>query len=137
MSVTIGIDVQSIDEVDSSLMQFGNRYSQRIYTPSELADVSDSIFVARELAMIFAAKEAVIKALRPTVDIPAWQEIEIHRIGDGTGAVALSGVASQLAEHQEISQWTVRMRHDGTSAIATAVAQRSKDESRGARNDHG
>jgi holo-[acyl-carrier protein] synthase len=98
--------------------------------------VSDSIFMARELAMIFAAKEAVIKALRPAVEIPAWQEIEIHRLSDGTARVELSGNAAQLAKRHGITQWSLQMHHDGTSAIATAMAHGSKDESQGALNEN-
>jgi len=126
MSLAVGIDLQPFGEVEDSLRQFGERYTRLLYTTAELKGLSSEPHLgARDLAMIFAAKEAVMKVLRPSDDIPSWLEIEVLRGTERSAPIALSGVAAQLALRQGISDIAVSLGVARECAAATAVAQKS------------
>ncbi|MCP4700344.1 MAG: holo-ACP synthase [Gammaproteobacteria bacterium] len=58
----IGVDLVDIRRFETSLAKFGKRFSERILTPREQAELSDCSHPARFLAKRFAAKEAAAKA---------------------------------------------------------------------------
>jgi holo-[acyl-carrier protein] synthase len=81
-----------------------------------------------ELAVRFAAKEAVAKALGVGMRILArdgiqWHEAEI--IGDfrGKPMVRLHGSAAQRANELGLKEWTVSLSHEREYAVAFVVAQ--------------
>jgi len=126
MSFAVGIDLQPFDEVEDSLRTFGGRYTRLLYTTAELKGLStDPHLAARDLASIFATKEAVMKVLAPNDDIPSWLEIEVHHVKGRSASITLSGVAAQLALGQGISDVAVGLGIANECATATAVAQKS------------
>lgn len=71
--VRVGIDLTSVDEVAASIARFGDRYVARMFTPHEQAfcrigdgPEANRPYRVESLAARFAAKEAVLKVLRPT-----------------------------------------------------------------------
>jgi holo-[acyl-carrier protein] synthase len=126
VSFAVGIDQQPFAEVEESLGLFGDRYTRLIYTPTELQRAHrEPDHVARQLAALFATKEAVMKVLAPDGDVPTWLDIEVGRPHDGTASVALHGVAATLAQRQGIAEISVSLDTDARWATAIAVAQRS------------
>ena len=70
--VRVGIDLTSVAEVAASVARFGDRYVERMFTPHEQAfcRIGDGPggpgpYRVESLAARFAAKEAVLKVLRP------------------------------------------------------------------------
>jgi len=123
MSIAVGIDLQPFDEVEESLRLFGEHYTRRLYTNAEIREVSgDPHLAAQELAMLFAAKEAVMKVLTPSSEIPSWLDIEVRQVKDCSPSISLSGVAAQLAHRQGIYDIVVRLGVVGQSATAAASA---------------
>lgn len=59
----IGTDLLRIDRVERVYRRFGDRFAQRVLMESERREFSRSKNPARFLAMRFAAKEAIVKAL--------------------------------------------------------------------------
>jgi len=59
----VGADVVQIDRVASSLERFGERFVHRLLMPAELQQFALSKRQVRFLAMRFAAKEAIVKAM--------------------------------------------------------------------------
>jgi holo-[acyl-carrier protein] synthase len=101
VSVVVGLDVQPFDEVEASLARFGDRYLQRIYSEREVAEcVVDLPTMARSLAVRFAAKEAVLKALTPQDHIPPWRSIEVLFHSNAVPTLALHGEAERLARQR-------------------------------------
>ena len=58
MVVGLGIDVCSIERMQRALDRFGDRFWERVLTPSEREDLSQRVDRAAALAGRFAAKEA-------------------------------------------------------------------------------
>jgi holo-[acyl-carrier protein] synthase len=125
--IAVGVDTARPSEVADSVEQFGARYLDRIYTRHEQDSCFGSHEVrARGLAGRFAAKEAVIKVLRPLDEIPEWTSIEIVRHPQGWCDVGLSGTARRLADEAGIVHLAVSLTHEGDSAIAVIVGIRSR-----------
>ena len=65
----IGTDIIRLDRIEATLARFGEHFVRRLLLPEELAAYRKYRRKARFLAMRFAGKEAVVKAMgfTPTV----------------------------------------------------------------------
>jgi len=59
----VGIDILRADRITASYEKFGGRFAQRILMPEELEYFAEQKRPERFLAMHFAAKEAIVKAM--------------------------------------------------------------------------
>ena len=119
----VGVDLTSVGDVRDSLAQQGDRYLKRLFTDHEVASCQGASGpVAESLAARFAAKEAVLKVLRPTGSRPEWRDIEVFRHPSGACDIVLRGGASTLAEAQGIEQLSVSLSHEAGMAVAVVVA---------------
>jgi len=59
----IGIDILKAERVHAAYARFGERFAQRLLMPEELALFGRAKRPERFLAMRFAAKEAIVKAM--------------------------------------------------------------------------
>ena len=124
MTVVAGIDVQSIDEVKGSLARFGDRYRRRLFSEHELEECeTNHEDVASGLALRFAAKEAVLKVLKPNDRFPSWRKIEIHLPLHEAPKVVLSGEADEFARHHGIENISLSVSLVRGYAIATVIAE--------------
>jgi len=134
----VGLDVVMVDDVVRSVERFGHRYLERIYTPHELDCCHHDVLTdgtgtwsAESLAARFAAKEAVLKVLRPVEVQPEWRSIELHRMPGGWCEIRLSGTAEELAVAARIDGLSVSLSHEASVAAAVVVgwcAQRDRGE---------
>lgn len=122
--VLVGVDVQSISEVERSICQFGDDYLTRLYTDHERESCrGDARVTASGLAARFAAKEAVIKLLDAGDDAPGWRSIEVRRARGDHPEVVLHGRAAAIARRKGVDDISLSLSHDGDVAMATVVAQ--------------
>lgn len=121
-TVLVGTDLVLVDDIAASVAGFGQRYLHHVYAPTELAICATAGNPnAHRLAARFAAKEAVIKALRPT-DGFRYSDIEIVSATDGSPTVALHGAIGEHAARLGIATSSISLTHDGDYAAATYVA---------------
>ena len=128
MSVTalVGVDVQSVEEVEWSLNRFGDRYSRRLFSREELSECTgDTAIDARILAGKFAAKEAVLKVLDLQGAAPGWTSIEL-RCRSGRDVVVLGGEARQLAELRGVRDLVASVSVEAGVAIAAVIADENE-----------
>jgi holo-[acyl-carrier protein] synthase len=117
------MDLVSVAEVADSVSTTGQRYLDRVYTAHEQACCPGRPEVAAAgLAARFAAKEAVVKVLRPVGPRPPWRSIEVRRSAGGACELSLSGAAQRLASEAGISELAVSLTHEGPWAAAVVVA---------------
>jgi holo-[acyl-carrier protein] synthase len=124
-SVRVGVDVVAVAEVAESLHAHGHRYLERVFTPHELAccrSGTDDGYAAESLAARFAAKEAVLKVLRPVGARPEWRSIEVHQAAGGWCEVRLTGRAADLAARAGVTDLAVSLSHEPAVAAAVAAA---------------
>lgn len=125
LSVRVGTDLCSVDTVQESVVAFGDRYLDRIYTPGERAYADAAVDQRRRcehLAARFAAKEAVLKVLAPADVRPNWRSIEVVRQPSGACAISVTGHAADLAADLGIEEFSVSLTHEADLAAATVVA---------------
>lgn len=135
-TIRVGMDLVSIDEVVESVRRFGNRYLERIYTPHEIdscrhdavATGTSDRLVAQSLAARFAAKEAVMKVLRPVGVQLDWRSIEIHQMTGGWCEIRLSGRPAAMATESGIDELTVSLTHEASVAGAVVVGRCGTNE---------
>lgn len=123
--VEVGVDLTAVTEVSDSIERLGWRYLRRLFTEHELASCGgEERPHAESLAARFAAKEAVLKVLRPDGARPEWRDIEVARNRDGSCDVRLHGVAAALAAGRGFVRMSLSMSHEAGLAVAVVAATR-------------
>ena len=122
MIVGVGLDVCSIDRMRRALERHGERFSGRICSPAERADLQGHGDPATSLAGRFAAKEAFAKALDGAPGV-GWHEVEVRRTSTGRPRLELAGAARALAEAKGASRWHVSISHDAGVAAAVVLLE--------------
>jgi len=131
--VGIGTDRIRIARIEASLTRFGTRFEQRVYTSSELAQAYAKGKPARRLAMLFAAKEAVSKALGTGFKQGvAPHHIETIHQRSGKPEVVLHAGALRVAQVLGIEHVHVSLTDDDGVAMAFAVAESLSEGGHGA-----
>lgn len=108
MLIGTGVDLTRVDRLAD--LATNASFLRRVFTPSELDDQRPV-----HLAGIFAAKEAVFKAIGQT---PRWQSATIVRGADGRPRVFLD----RSLRPPDLQSIEVSISHEGAYAVAVAVA---------------
>jgi len=107
MIIKIGNDILNIKKFKQSLNKGKANFLERIFSPYELKSTTK----IENLAGMFAAKEAVLKAL--DLKPGSWQLIEILKNKNGKPSLKINTKIKILSQDISIS-------HDGDYIIATA-----------------
>lgn len=117
MKIYSGIDLVEISRVKNAITRHP-RMKQRFFTAGECTHAEGrGKFAYASYAGIFAAKEAVVKALRVGFTIGKWQEVEIIW-EDAAPGVCLFGAFSDCAALLGIHDMSLSISHDRFYAIA-------------------
>lgn len=120
-----GVDVVEIDRIASLLARHEDRFVSRCFTASEAAyAAAGGARRVERLAVRFAAKEAVFKALgtgwRSGL---AWTEIEVTRDALGKPGLRLSGACAERAVAIGVRAWHLSLSHTRRIAYAGAIGE--------------
>ena len=121
MIVGVGLDLIEIERVAAVLAQHGEGFLDRILAPDEDRTRVRGPGGATHLAGLFAAKEAVMKALGTGMAGAAFKEIAIHHRPGGQPEVRLSGSAADRARQLGIGGWRISITHSRRAAAAVAL----------------
>jgi len=119
MIVKNGVDLIEIPRIQSALDRFGERFLKRVFTAGEIAECKGK---AEALAVRFAAKEAVTKALGTGIGPVTWLEVETLSKRSGEPYIVLHGRAELIANYLGLAAWAVSLSHSRDNAIAVVVA---------------
>ena len=120
-----GIDLVEIGrfrELNPKILQ---RFYARVFTPGERAYIGASF---ERAAGIFAAKEALVKALGCGIGLVTWQEVGIRYDAQGKPLPELNGSAKKAEQALGISTWSISISHTRSNAVAVAVAVSGSSE---------
>ena len=121
--LSVGVDVIEVERIARALARHGARFLRRVYTPREVAYCRGRV---AELAVRFAGKEAISKALGTGIRGIHWREMEILADGRGKPRVQLHGRARQRAEELELDHFAISLSHSRDHAVAFVVATQSE-----------
>jgi holo-[acyl-carrier protein] synthase len=114
----VGLDLVEIERVASILARHGKEFLARVLHPDEDRTRLDPVHVAG----LFAAKEAVMKALGTGMAGAAFAEIRIAHTDGGQPYVVLHGRAASRAEELGVTAWQLSITHSRSTAAAVAIA---------------
>ena len=123
MIVGLGTDIVEVERIRKMMLDHGDHFLQRIFTPAEIAHCQPRREAAQHFAGRWAAKEAVMKALGTgfTQDV-GWTDIEILVKPSGQPYVVLHGVTRSYADSIGIGDILITLSHTKLMATATAIS---------------
>jgi holo-[acyl-carrier protein] synthase len=120
--IGVGIDAVDIERFRSVLARTPT-FAARVFTPAELEYAGRAIDPAPRLAVRFAAKEAVMKALGVGLGGFPMRDVEVLRGGrSGPPTLTLTGGAAALSTERGVQEWHLSLSHTDVTAVAVAVA---------------
>ena len=121
--VGIGTDLVEIDRFRLA-MQRRARLPERLFSDAERAYAFRHNDPVPRLAVRFATKEAVMKALGVGLGAFKLRDVEVMRQRSGAPAVGLYGKAVVLADERGVTGWHLSLTHSDSMAMAVAIATR-------------
>jgi holo-[acyl-carrier protein] synthase len=119
-----GIDLVEIQRIAAMLERHGERFLHRVYTQGERSYSAGSKRQIEHLAVRFAAKEAVLKAMgtgwRNGI---AWTDVEVVVEPSGKPTLRLHNIAFDIADGLGIRTWSLSLTHTSTHAMASAIGE--------------
>lgn len=119
-----GVDLIEIDRIENAIGRWGERFLHRVWTDRELIYCRGRF---PQLAVRFAAKEAVSKTLGTGVRGLVWREIEVLPDRRGKPLVFLHGAAKTRAAEIGLNTWAISLTHSRNMACAMVVAWAAPD----------
>lgn len=124
MIVGSGIDITEVPRIAASIQRFGERFLNRVFTPSEIAYCSSKKNANERFAARFAAKEAAMKAigtgLRRGV---TWQDVEVGREPSGKPVLRFHGQAAEFAKKLGVRRSALSLTHSAETAMAMVILE--------------
>jgi holo-[acyl-carrier protein] synthase len=120
----IGVDIVKIARFERALERWGDRLRERVFTPQELTTCHKRAHPGRHLALRFAAKEAMLKALGIGMfQGVAWNEIEIINDPLGRPHMKVGGAAKRICQEKGIKTIFVSISHEHAYGVAHVLLE--------------
>lgn len=117
----VGIDIVEISRIQRSIEDYGDLFTDKVFTQKEKAYCSDKPLPYQHFAARFAAKEAFSKATGTGWDDSfAWQEVEVTNELSGKPNLRLAGLALQNFGKKRIF---LSLSHSGDYVTAVVVIE--------------
>lgn len=122
----IGTDVVRLDRVEATLARFGEHFVRRLLLPEEEQQYRRHNRKARFLAMRFAGKEAVVKALGTGFSHGMWiRDVGIVSDARGKPEIIYSARGRALCEAWGVGEGHVSLTDEAGVVVAFAVLMRA------------
>ncbi|MEV5278664.1 holo-ACP synthase [Streptomyces sp. NPDC051994] len=121
MIIGVGIDVAEIDRFGESVERTPAML-QRLFVEGELILPSGERRGIASLAVRFAAKEALAKALGAPAGLQ-WTDAEVYVEESGQPRVRVRGTVAARAAELGVRHWHVSLSHDAGVASAVVIAE--------------
>lgn len=96
MIIGIGTDLCNIERIEKTLERFGDRFKNRVFTPTEQKRAENRRHIAASYAKRWAAKEACTKALGTGLRMGiSWIDMGVSNKKSGQPSLALTGWAAK------------------------------------------
>jgi len=121
--VRIGVDIESVTSVRSTLKQFGASYVERVFNQGEAAwarghPSTAPVFLARR----FALREAILKLIETDDSLVRWSDVILEERDSGPPTVRLVNDSTRRARALGINKIHLSVACAGDLVVAVAVA---------------
>lgn len=121
----IGTDIVRIERIAATWERFGEHFVERLLLPQERAQFDPARRPARFLAMRFAAKEAIVKALGTGFAHGVWvRDVGFLANAWGRPEVVFSARGRAVAERLGAGEGHVSLTDEAGLVVAVAVLMR-------------
>ena len=122
----IGVDVLEAKRIDETLERFGSRFIQHLLMPAEQVQLAKTQRPARFLAMRFAAKEAIVKAMGTGFAHGVWiRDVGVVQNSWGKPEVVFSERGERVRQGLGIGEGHVTLTDEAGLIVAVAVLMRA------------
>lgn len=124
MITGIGIDLVNKERMERVIQRWGDRFLKRILTPNEFHLCQKKSDFIGSVAVRFAAKEAVFKAIGTKLAITVgWQDIEVVSEPSGKPKLVLHNHAKKHLERCELH---LSLSHNEHESVAFVIIEKIK-----------
>ena len=130
MILGVGTDLANIDRIAATLARFGDRFRNRVVTPTEQRKAERRKDVAGTYAKRWAAKEACSKALGTGLRMGiSWKDMAVSNLPPGQPVMELSGWAKERLDaitppgHSAVVHVTLTDDHPWAQAFVVIEAR--------------
>ena len=122
----IGVDVLETARIARTLERFGNRFVEHLLMPEEQAQLAATARRERFLAMRFAAKEAVVKAMGTGFAHGVWiRDVGVVQNAWGKPEVVFSERGARTARSLGVGEAHVTLTDEAGLVVAVAVLMKA------------
>lgn len=122
----IGIDVLRAERVDTVYAKYGERFVNHLLLPEELVQLKRTARPARFLAMRFAAKEAIVKAMGTGFAHGIWiRDVGVEQNAWGKPEVIYSPRGAKVRDGLGIGEGHVTLTDEAGLVVAVAILMRA------------
>ena len=122
----IGVDVLESERIARTLERFGERFIAHLLLPAEAAQLARTQRRERFLAMRFAGKEAIVKAMGTGFAHGVWiRDVGVVQNAWGKPEVVFSARGDALRRKLGIGDGHVTLTDEGSLVVAVAVLMKA------------
>ena len=118
----VGIDLVKIERMKKVVERWGERFLERVFTKGEIAYCYEKKEPYLSLAVRFAAKEALIKAIGSAVSV-SLTDIEVMNIETGKPLLKIKGNLEGFFKENSIKRTHLSLSHEHEYGIACVVLE--------------
>lgn len=119
----IGIDLIKIERMKEVVDKWGEKFLRRVFTETEISYCYEKKDPWLSLAVRFAAKEAVIKAIGAKVAVPLT-DIEVINQDNGRPVINAKGSLKEFMSDNSIKHIHLSLSHEKDYGTACAVLEK-------------
>ncbi len=118
----IGVDIVKIDRIQDAVERWGEGFLHKVYTDSEIDYCYTKKVPYLSLAVRFAAKEALIKAISSEIHV-SLKDIEVVTSEGGRPYFTLYGSVKEFFDNRNIKGIHLSLSHEREFGVASVVLE--------------
>jgi holo-[acyl-carrier protein] synthase len=122
----IGVDVLEVKRIGETLQRFGEHFIGRLLMPQERAQLAQTRRPERFIAMRFAAKEAIVKAMGTGFSHGVWiRDVGVVQNAWGKPEVVFSERGERVRKGLGVGEGHVTLTDEAGLVVAVAVLMKA------------
>ena len=118
----IGIDIVKIERMRTVVKKWGQRFLKRVFTEKELTYCFEKKEPYLSLAVRFAAKEALVKAMGSGAPV-SLTDIEVMNMESGKPLIKVDGKLKEIFDDKSIKKAHLSLSHVHDYGVACVILE--------------
>lgn len=119
----IGIDIVKIERMKNVVEKWGQRFLNRVFTKNEISYCYEKKEPYLSLAVRFAAKEALVKAVGSATPV-SLTDIEVMNMESGKPLIKVNGKLKDFFDVKSITKAHLSLSHEHDYGVACVLLER-------------